>query len=433
MRPLRAAKSSAFLSLLFLVVYGGCNWFTSRRADVGLFYFEWERHIPFVPWMIVPYMSIDLFFVSAPFLCRSEEELRVLSRRITFAILVAGACFLLFPLRFAFDQPATSGWLGVVFNAFRGFDKPYNLLPSLHIALRTILAALYARHTRGIMRFSSHVWFSLIGFSTLLTYQHHVMDVVGGFVLSGYCFYLFPDAVAKLPVIGNRRVGLYYATVAVILTLVSSFVGLWGLLLFWPVACLSIVAAAYFGLGPGIYRKQNGRLPLSTRLVMGPSLLGQQLSLLYYKRQCRPWDEVVPGVWIGRKLNEKEAADAVRQGVTAVLDLTAEFDEARPFLSVAYRNVPILDLTSPTQEQLKEMAAFIAQYASTGVVYVHCKIGYSRSAAAVGAYLLASRKAASVEEAMHTLRTARPSVIVRPEIMSALKQFSALNQVGSPR
>ena len=28
-------------------------------------------------------------------------------------------------------------------------DKPYNLCPSLHIALRTILAVTYARHTRG--------------------------------------------------------------------------------------------------------------------------------------------------------------------------------------------------------------------------------------------------------------------------------------------
>src|SRR5207302_1356059 len=114
--------------------------------------------------------------------------------------------------------------------------------------------------------------------------------------------------------------------------------------------------------------------------------------------QCGPWDEVVPGVWIGRKLNDKEAADAIRQGVTAVLDLTVEFDEARPFLNVAYRNVPILDLTAPTQEQLEDIATFIAQHASTGVVYIHCKVGYSRSAAAVGAYLFASHKAASVEE-----------------------------------
>ncbi len=66
----------------------------------------------------------------------------------------------------------------------------------------------------------------------------------------------------------------------------------------------------------------------------------------------RAWDEVTPGVWIGRKLNDREAANAVRQGVTAVLDLTAEFSEAKPFLALRYLNIPILDLTAPMQKRL---------------------------------------------------------------------------------
>src|SRR5437588_6870391 len=81
---------SAGLSILFLFVYGGCNWITSHRGDVGIFYFEWERGIPFVPFLILPYMSIDLFFVAAPFLCRTEKELRIFSQRVVCAILAAG-------------------------------------------------------------------------------------------------------------------------------------------------------------------------------------------------------------------------------------------------------------------------------------------------------------------------------------------------------
>src|SRR5437016_47649 len=76
---MRAFGASAGLSLLFLIVYGWCNWITSQRDDVGTLYFGWERFIPFVPWMIVPYLSIDLFFVTAPFLCRDERELAVFS------------------------------------------------------------------------------------------------------------------------------------------------------------------------------------------------------------------------------------------------------------------------------------------------------------------------------------------------------------------
>ena len=78
-----------------MIVYGGCNWITAHRSDVGTWYYSWESFIPFVPLMIIPYMSINLFFVCGPFLCQSRNELRVLAQRITFAILVAGACFLL--------------------------------------------------------------------------------------------------------------------------------------------------------------------------------------------------------------------------------------------------------------------------------------------------------------------------------------------------
>ena len=65
----------------------------AHRGDVGTWYYAWERFIPFVPLMIVPYMSIDLFFVAAPFVCSTPDELRILARRIAFAILVAGVFF----------------------------------------------------------------------------------------------------------------------------------------------------------------------------------------------------------------------------------------------------------------------------------------------------------------------------------------------------
>ena len=106
----RALKTSALLSLLFIVVYGGCNVITAARGNAVRFYFQWERGIPFVAWMIVPYMVIDLFFVAAPFFCRTERELHLLTKRLLLALFVAGLCFLLFPLRFAFERPAASGW-----------------------------------------------------------------------------------------------------------------------------------------------------------------------------------------------------------------------------------------------------------------------------------------------------------------------------------
>jgi predicted protein tyrosine phosphatase len=421
---LRALGTSAGLSVLFVFVYGWCNWISAQRHDVGTLYFEWERFIPFVPLMIVPYLSIDLFFVAAPFLCRDERELATFSKRIVAAIVVAGICFLLFPLRFAFERPHAGGWLGAAFDWFRGMDQPYNLLPSLHIAFRTILAQHYARHTRGLWRDASNAWFVLVGLSTLLTYQHHFMDVVAGFALGVCCIYFIRESAPHLPVIENRRVGFYYASAALILVCALVWFWPWGALLLWPAMSLGVVASAYFGAGPVIFLKADGQLHWSARLVLLPCVLGQQLSLLYYRRQCRSWDKITPEIWIGRMLNQCEAEAAARLGVTAVLDLTAEFSEAPSFRALTYWNIPILDLTAPSIDQLQEMAAFIDDKSRKGIVYVHCKIGYSRTAAAAAAYLLETGRAGSVTEAIEVLRQVRPAIIVRPEVISALTAFA---------
>jgi len=189
----RALFVSIGLSALFLIVYGGCNWITARRANVGTLYFEWERTIPFVPFFILPYMSIDLFFVGAPFLGRTDRELSTFAKRITAAIILAGICFLGFPLRFAFPRPHADGWLGAIFDWFRGMDSPFNLLPSLHAALMLILVDVYLRHTRGLVRWAIIMWFVLIALSPVLTYQHHLIDIAGGFVLAALCCWMFHD------------------------------------------------------------------------------------------------------------------------------------------------------------------------------------------------------------------------------------------------
>ena len=434
----RSARStqlavSVGLSILFLVVYGGTNWFTAQRSGVSSLFFEWERLIPFVPLMIVPYMSIDLFFVAAPFLCRSDRELATISKRIAAALLVAGVCFLVFPLRFAWERPGASGWLGAVFDWFRGMDQPYNLLPSLHIAFRTILAEFYARHTRGLLRHASNVWFLLIALSAVLTYQHHVMDVVAGFALGAYCLYFIRESAPRLPVIANRRVGIYYAMGALVLECLVILLWPWGALLLWPATSLGIVAAAYFGFGPRIFHKRDGRLPWTTWWALGPWLSGQHLSRLYYRRECRAWNELTPRIWIGSALNRREAAAAASLGVSAVLDLTAEFSAPAAFRALVYRNIPILDLTAPTLDQLREMATFIEEESRAGIVYVHCKIGYSRTAAAAGAYLLRAGKACSVAEAIDLLLPVRPTMVVRPEVVAALAEFADTRDCISPR
>jgi membrane-associated phospholipid phosphatase/predicted protein tyrosine phosphatase len=412
MRPTKAAAVwAAACSLLFVGIYGGCNWISAQRGDVGTLYFDWELKLPFVPAMILPYWSLDLFFLASFFLCSDRKELGVLGRRIVLAIAIAGACFLLFPLRVGFPRPEVSGPLASLFASLRSFDQPYNLLPSLHITLLALLADHYGRHTRGGLRVTVFGWFALIAVSTVLTYQHHVVDIAGGALLAVFCFRAIP----------GFPIGMRYAAGSLV-ALALAIAG-WplGALLLWPSLALALVAAGYYGIGAAVFGKTKGRVPLMARILLAPVRAGQYLSLIHYRGRSNAWDPIVPGVWIGRLLNDQEAQDAVRRGVTAVLDLTAEFSEAAPFLRAKYLSLPILDLTAPTREQLDAAVRFIDEQSASGIVYVHCKVGYSRSASVVGAWLLSSGRAASVEEAVSLLRRARSSIVIRPEAMASFR------------
>ena len=95
----RAALWLLFLGPFFLATYGGANWLASRRSDVGAIVFEWERHILFWPWTIVPYWSIDIFYIASLLVCATLRELDTHVRRLIAAQVIAVTCFILFPLR----------------------------------------------------------------------------------------------------------------------------------------------------------------------------------------------------------------------------------------------------------------------------------------------------------------------------------------------
>jgi protein phosphatase len=82
-------------------------------------------------------------------------------------------------------------------------------------------------------------------------------------------------------------------------------------------------------------------------------------------------------------------------------------------------------LTAPSQGQLSEAVAFIERESQSGVVYVHCKAGYSRSAGVIAAWLLATHRATTPEDAFEQLRKMRPKIVIRPETRLAVREFSS--------
>jgi protein-tyrosine phosphatase/membrane-associated phospholipid phosphatase len=436
----RALAYALGLSVYFFAVYGTCAAITARRATgagaaaIEHAGFAWEaRYIPFVPAMIVPYMSIDLFFFGAPFLLALRADRRGLSdhaRRVLLTVAVAGVCFLLFPMTTSFARPRRiDGVFGWVFGFLYAFDRPYNLAPSLHLALWCLLWVVYSRHTRGIVRVAVRAWFLLIALSTVLTYQHHVIDVISGIGLGIFCLHVIPVTRSEEPCRRNCTVGWRYAAGAAAAVALGYGLRPWGLVLWWwPGATLVVMAAAYGGTGTGVFGKRDGTLAATTYLVLGPHLAGAWVwRWVRMRREEAAFARVAPGVWIGRRVGRREALELERLGVAAVLDLTAEASEERGVLQAAWRrraaylNVPILDLTTPTQRQLAEAVEFVRRHAATTGVYVHCLWGYSRCATVAAAYLLKIGAAVTVEHALDIIRAARPGIIVGAEAREAVR------------
>ena len=154
-------------------------------------------------------------------------------------------------------------------------------------------------------------------------------------------------------------------------------------------------------------------------------MAGQVASHRWYARRARPYDKLTDRLWIGRWLTDAEATTARDAGVGAVIDLTCEFTEPAVFRSLHYLHLPTLDLNAPTQAQLAEAVAFIQKHETDTIIYVHCKAGYSRTAAIAAAYLLATGRVDTVDDAIEQLRAVRPTMVVRPEVRRALGRFAA--------
>lgn len=416
---------SALAGGWFFLVYGVCNHHAAARAAAGdvipTVAFEWERFIPIWPAFIVPYWSLDLFFACSPLLLTTHRAMRRNALRLMTAITIAGLFFWFAPLRYAFDRPQPDGLFGPLFRALYSFDQPYNLAPSLHIALRSLLWVVYIPATRGWLQAVLKVWFIAIGVSTLVVGQHHVIDVLTGQLLALLVLHLIPEhTLDAIPSARSTRLGVLYACGAIACMLAGIALSRIGLVFAWPFLALALIGGAYLGGNPHVYRKHHGRIPPSARWLLGPVTLAKWLHWRL-TRTPEPYSTVTPTLRVGRRLTNDEAKHL--DGIASVIDLTAESSAPPALLTRDYVNVPVLDLVPPSVEQLRVVGEHYMRARRAGPVLVHCRLGFGRSACAAAACLMASGEADSVDHAISLIRAARPGVVFRPHHVAVLERF----------
>ena len=72
-----------------------------------------------------------------------------------------------------------SDWASL-YGALSIFDQPYNLAPSLHVAIAIVLWAQLRSRFAGKWLLVCHIWVAAIVMSALSTWQHNLVDVLAG-------------------------------------------------------------------------------------------------------------------------------------------------------------------------------------------------------------------------------------------------------------
>lgn len=202
-----------------------------------------------------------------------------------------------------------------------------------------------------------------------------------------------------------------YFTAGVVLVFLSRYLEGWAYLLLWPGNSCLLVGEAYGGFGVKLFGKRpNGSLAWWSWVFLLP-YLAFTWGIWKLKRQFSTeplYNEVVPGLWVGRRVLGEE----LPEGARVLVDVTCEFAEPSSALArCEYRSLPTLNYSVPPREAL---VALVEDLAGRDGVYIHCAQGHGRSATVAAALLLRRGLAATAEEAIQMVVRVRPKTHLEP-------------------
>ncbi|MDV6317028.1 diacylglycerol kinase family protein [Idiomarina sp. HP20-50] len=235
-----------------------------------------------------------------------------------------------------------------------------------------------------------------------------------------------------------NHIPVYYLTGALVALFAAIVVPGWPvkLALVWCFVALAMVSSAYWMNMAGLFRKrQGGKIPWYIRWLLVPFLLGVSIyNWLARRRDNLPaWHEVASDLYVGRRLFASDVADLKAQGITAILDVTAEFDAldwASEDANVVYLNLPVLDHKAPSEHQIHEALQWIQNQHEQGrKVLVHCALGRGRSVFMVAAYMLTRTSQSELDQVMAAIQGERPVARLNSLQQRKLESFAENHKI----
>ncbi|WP_300484003.1 diacylglycerol kinase family protein [Shewanella sp.] len=198
----------------------------------------------------------------------------------------------------------------------------------------------------------------------------------------------------------------------------------------WTSLSLFLVGSAYWFNLASIFRKrQDGTIPWYIRWGFIPFLLGSRL----YNHWARKRDSV-PSIqkideqlYLGCRLFSADLEKIKANKITAILDVTAEFDglDWSQFEDhIEYLNIPILDHSVPTSAQLNQAVNWLhRQVRANKQVLIHCAMGRGRSVLVLAAYLVCKDKQRNFAEVLQQIKQVRKTAGLNKWQLRALEHM----------
>lgn len=414
-----------FCSVVFMIVYNYSAWHISKLENVPSFIFDFEKYIPFIPWTIIPYMTSGLFFCLVFFLCTNKEQLKVLTQRMLFVTIIAGICFLFFPLKFSFSKPKTGNFFGYSFQFLKTFDSPFNQAPSLHIAYAFIFWTIISTLKKGRTFFM--FWLILLGISTLTTYQHHFIDIITGALLAHISFIIFPYCKKDFRYRSFHVANYYFLSgwILILLALLlksafSEFILLW-------VALMNFLIGYHYQKNNTYFLKdRNGNIHWIKKIFYFPYLLIYQICWRVLRKNKLPI-EPVSRIYISSKPNQETLKHFKVDKDTFIYDLSPEIEETSILKEQSsYYFRPILDIgkfdMEKTQFLVTEISRTYTHLPENGKILIHCTMGFTRSSV-IGILVIKNILSLPLDEAITIMKTNNRSMIIHSYLLDFLKKF----------
>lgn len=181
---LRFSLPLAYLfSKIFFSIYGGASLLAKLRGAREAFHFDWELRLPFVPSLVIVYLSVPLLLLLAPFILRTWRSFTPFFVTLTAETVVAGVFFLLLPTVQSYPERQVNGLGGTIFHLVDRLNLDYNEFPSLHVAFAVTAALVYGGRCGWLGKVLFGLWALTVASSTLLMHEHHLVGSVSGAAL----------------------------------------------------------------------------------------------------------------------------------------------------------------------------------------------------------------------------------------------------------